>query len=151
MDMDKINSLYELASKGNVEAQYSIGCFYQEGIFMKYDINKAIFWLEKSANQNHRGAQYQLAHCYISYYKKNIKQAIYWYKKAAIQENYFCDQDGLCHIYAREELYYIYNCNNNLDLKIKKDINQALYWLRNFTIEYKKRKRHGIKSYVLFP
>jgi TPR repeat protein len=39
-------------------------------------MNEAIFWLKKSANQNHRKAEYLLAHCY--WYMRNIKQAIYW-------------------------------------------------------------------------
>jgi len=42
-----------LATKGNTEAQYSLGYLYYHGKGVKRDVNQAIKWFEKSAKQNH--------------------------------------------------------------------------------------------------
>jgi hypothetical protein len=79
------------------------------------------------------------------------------YKRAAIVEDrHRYIGNNLDDVYADDDLYNIYNIHSNTihscsNVKIKKDINQALYWLRDCLIDHQKKKRHGIKSYVLFP
>jgi len=46
-------------------------------------MNKEIYWCEKSAEQGHKHAQYELA--LIHEIVKNINKAIYWYEKSAEQ------------------------------------------------------------------
>ncbi len=40
----------------NVEAEYNLGVFYEKGIYVQKDIQKAIFWYKKAAKQGHKDA-----------------------------------------------------------------------------------------------
>lgn len=44
----------EAAQKGHAEAQYSLGCVYQEGIVVKQDYSQAVNWYCKAAEQGHK-------------------------------------------------------------------------------------------------
>jgi hypothetical protein len=72
----------------------------------------------------------------------NFINKIFRYKKAAIQGD---------HILATGNLYHIYNCSKNFEwMKIKRDVNQSLYWIKNCRT-YQEIQKYEIKSYVLFP
>ena len=77
----------ELASNGYPLAECQVGYFYLEGLGVEKDIQKALYWTERSANHGDRDGQYNLAW----FYEKgvgveiNIEKAQYWYKKSALQ------------------------------------------------------------------
>lgn len=73
----KLRSLIFRARLGNSEAQFHLGFLYHDGIG---DTQKAIYWYERAALQNHASAQYNLAELYLL---EDNDMAIYWLKKAA--------------------------------------------------------------------
>ncbi|GET58295.1 Sel1 repeat family protein [Rhizophagus irregularis DAOM 181602=DAOM 197198] len=72
----------EAAEKGSKDSQHYLGTIYRhdKGDIEKaideiyQDLDKSLYWYEKSSNENGRGMQ------------KYIKKAIEWYEKSAIQE-----------------------------------------------------------------
>ena len=50
-----------LAEKGYPLAEYQIGCFYYEGLGVKKDLNKAVYWIRRAADHGDRDGQYNLA------------------------------------------------------------------------------------------
>ena len=80
MDIDK---LLEEAIEGDMVAQCEVGLYYERN--RMYD--KAVFWLEKAAEQGYDYAQYQLA---INYEKglgvtKDYEKAAYYFLLSAKQ------------------------------------------------------------------
>lgn len=76
-EVDK--EVLELANKGDMNAQYVLGCYYYD----QGEIEKATLWWEKSANQGNTEAQCSLGDNY--YEEDEIEKAMYWYTKAAEQ------------------------------------------------------------------
>ena len=56
--------LEELASKGDINAQYNLGAMYDNGYGVRRDYKKAFEWCEKAANQGYEVAQYVLGIMY---------------------------------------------------------------------------------------
>lgn len=77
-----------LATQGNLTAQYELALMYQLGEGIKKDTEEAIEWYEKSAKQGHIKSQVNLGLilCTISVYSNHVK-AMRWFKKAAEQGN----------------------------------------------------------------
>lgn len=78
----------KLAREGNVEAQTTLGRWYENGAWMydvKKDHNKAVFWYKKAAAQGYGLAEYSLGSWYDNY-AHNYAEAIMWYKKAAAHD-----------------------------------------------------------------
>ena len=48
------------ANLGNCDAQYNLALIYEYGEVIKKDINKAIYWYKKSADQGYEDAHYEL-------------------------------------------------------------------------------------------
>jgi hypothetical protein len=76
-------------------------------------------------------------------FQRDIFRSMYWFRKAANQG----------HINSSNNLYDLYKrCDS---LIIKKDINQALYWLKKSNYIYEeylvKIKEYKDFSYILFP
>jgi len=67
----------------NPIAQYCLGVCYQSGYGTKINPDKALIYLELSADQGNKEAQYLLANIYYS--KRNFKEAFELYKKSADQ------------------------------------------------------------------
>lgn len=92
--------LRPLAEKGNAEAQFRLGCRYDNGEGVKQDYAKAFAWYEKSTLQNHARAQYNLGWLYEA--GKGIAQdygkAFAWYEKSALQGNMYA-QGNLANCY----------------------------------------------------
>lgn len=75
----------DLANKGNMEAQFYLGVFYETGNdAVKSDHLKALEWYEKAAIQGYTEAQFYLAAMYDNEYgvKHNKEKAKEWYGKA---------------------------------------------------------------------
>ena len=71
----------------------------------KGDIDKAIHWYEKSAEQGNQDAQLNLTIIYGIGIEKDVNKAIYWYEKSAEQGN----KD------AQYKLTLIYKNGNGID------------------------------------
>ncbi len=83
-----IDEIIERAEKGDCEAQYIVGFYYnRDSAIDSPDDEKAFYWLKLAAEQGHCEAQYSLGQKYTedkSRHKDN-EQAIFWLKKAALQ------------------------------------------------------------------
>lgn len=81
--------LLELAEKGDAEAQFRLGEFY-ENIEPSKNDQVVYAWYKKAALQNHVKAQYALGRIYEEGrdgVKPDRKEALKWYKKAASQRD----------------------------------------------------------------
>ena len=57
---DLFDSQMKLAKQGNAEAQFKIGEMYENGIGVKQNKREAIYWITRSANQEHEIAGFKL-------------------------------------------------------------------------------------------
>ena len=73
------------AEKGNPEAQYELGAWYERGLHgISQDYKEAVYWYQQAANQNHKSTQNNLGMMYrrgLGVEQSNDK-AVEWYKKA---------------------------------------------------------------------
>lgn len=87
-----IDEIIERAEKGDCEAQYIVGFYYnRDSAIDSPDDEKAFYWLKLAAEQGHCEAQYSLGQKYTedkSRHKDN-EHAIFWLKKAALQGHTF--------------------------------------------------------------
>jgi len=92
--------LRPLAEKGNAEAQFRLGCRYENGEGVKQDYAKAFAWYEKAALQNYAKAECNLGWLYET--GKGVTQdygkAFAWYEKSALQGNMYA-QCNLANFY----------------------------------------------------
>ena len=56
--------LFVDAEAGDPEAEYDVGCLYQEGILGAKDMGTAVKWFEKSAEHGSASAQFEIAQAY---------------------------------------------------------------------------------------
>lgn len=60
LDQQKFEQAYRYSEKaaelGNTEAEYNLGVFYEQGIYVNKNLEKAIFWYEKAALKGHLDA-----------------------------------------------------------------------------------------------
>ena len=69
--------------QGLDKAQYKLGLFYLKGIGTDEDANKAMDWLQKSAEQGYPPAQFRLGKLYAGATGGgNYKRALDWLQKA---------------------------------------------------------------------
>ena len=75
------------AEQGHADAQFNLGCCYDNGSGIPKDPGKAVYWFRKAAKQGHAGAQLLLGACYYNGFgvPKDPKQAVEWFRKAADQ------------------------------------------------------------------
>ncbi len=105
------------ARKGDREAQYNLGLIYEQGLGVRRDLGKALFWYKKAAQQKHATAAYNYAS--MLHHGKgtspDLRQAAYWYERAANQGN----------VVAQASLGYLYSLRSTPLADAKK----AFYWL----------------------
>lgn len=88
--LEKVQAvLLELAEKGDAEAQFRLGQFYED---VESDGNEqaAYAWYQKAAMQNHVKAQYTLGRIYEEGFDgvaPDQKEALKWYRRAASQRD----------------------------------------------------------------
>ncbi len=97
-------SLEEKAENGDAHAQCALAETFDPGIpnpggSESNDVNKAINWYQKAANQGYAVAQCNLGFIYLSDASRNYPAALKWFKKAADQE-YANAQNSLGVMYA---------------------------------------------------
>lgn len=119
--LENIDKAFEgylnLAISGNSVAENAVGLFYEKGIYVNKDDNKALEWYERSAAQDCYYAYDNLAclHQYGIGCDKNIDKAISLYQVAA-NKGYVFSQYNLAFIYFYEKDY--------------QDYSKALYWAK---------------------
>jgi TPR repeat protein len=79
------NSEMQQAENGSAESQYNVGNMFTKGNGTGIDLEQALSWYEKAANQRHIKAAYKLglAHYEGAGVRKNGKQALKWFSLAA--------------------------------------------------------------------
>mgnify|MGYP000861375074 CR=1 FL=1 len=77
--------LRPLAEKGNAEAQFRLGCRYENGEGVKQDYAKAFAWYEKAALQNYAKAECNLGWLYENGngVSQDFYKAFAWYERSA--------------------------------------------------------------------
>jgi TPR repeat protein len=82
-----IQQVESLAQLGDKEAAFLMGSAYHEGIAVQPNVQQAIVWYHKAADQGHIIAQHTLGAIYLSGQEvaQSIKNAVLWLRKAAEQ------------------------------------------------------------------
>ena len=96
--------------------QYSLALCYQSGKGVEKNLEKAVYWCNKAAEQGYSQAQHSLAACYHNGtgVNQDLQKAVYWYTKAAEQGN----------SYAQTNLGVCYDSGTG----VSKDLQKAVYW-----------------------
>jgi TPR repeat protein len=107
-----------LAEQGNAIAQHNMARLYANGLGVPKDIDKALYWYDKSTAQGYAPAEFGLGLMYSSGdgVPKDPVKAAYWWQKAADQGN----------AKAQHALGVIYTSGNG----VAKDATQAVAWYR---------------------
>lgn len=79
-----INTLQQSAEAGDAYAQLNLGAAYDNGIGVERNLEKALLWYEKAAEQGVAEAQFNLAHLLVSE-ELSAVAAAEWMRKAADQ------------------------------------------------------------------
>ena len=105
------------AEQGDANAQWRLGDIYYYGEGVSEDFEKARYWREKAAENEHVGAQWELGRMYYrgEGVPKDFEKAFYWYKKSA-ENGHAVSQYNLGVMYYNGE-------------GIPKDNEKAVYWL----------------------
>lgn len=79
----------ELAEQSYPLAECQVGYFYYDGLGVKQDLKKAVYWTRRAADHGDRDGQYNLAWFYENAIgvERDIDQSIFWYRKAALQHH----------------------------------------------------------------
>jgi TPR repeat protein len=113
----KFDKLLSSAEQGNADAQVAVGFIYRTAQWgIQQDYKKALYWYQKSAEQNNPKAQFQLGVVYErgEGLPKDYKKAIYWFQKSAEQGDEG-SQAWLGHMYDNGQ-------------GVPQDYQQANYW-----------------------
>lgn len=84
------DDLLKLAEGGDPQAQYLVGRMHHTGTENQpQNIEQAVSWYRKAAEQGHAQAQFDLGSCYLQGWGvvKDSAQALEWYLKAAAQNH----------------------------------------------------------------
>jgi len=86
-EKETFNNAMNYALKGDVEAQYTVGCCYLEGIGTEVNEYKAFEWCKKAALQGDADSQSYIGWCYFAGIgtEKNENKGFEWSLKAARQ------------------------------------------------------------------
>lgn len=97
----------EAAKRGDAMAQYFCGDGYRKGVGCTADVEQALYWYQKAAEQGLFIAQLECGNLYAGELQDKEK-ASYWYRKAAEQGN--------------ADIQYVYATYTD-------DVEEARYWL----------------------
>lgn len=96
-------ALQNAAERGDLDAQYQLGLWYENIRDIERYEWDVVKWYEKAAEQGHKGAQYNLGRCYengIGFWSDTRKSTI-WYRKAA-EQGHIEAQFSLVKCYKKE-------------------------------------------------
>jgi len=119
----------------DTEAQYNLAMMYSKGIGVTQDLEQAVYWYRKAAEQKHAEAQLILAVIYTQGLKRigvtqDLKKAVYWARKAAEQK----------HAEAQLILGWLYYSGQG----VTKDFDQAFYWYREAAEQKLAKAQHSL-------
>lgn len=85
--MSSLTDIRKAAEQGDAEAQFNLGCMYDDGEDVPEDDTEAVKWYRKAAEQGHAGAQNNLGYMYEKGegVSQEYTEAVKWYRKAAEQ------------------------------------------------------------------
>jgi TPR repeat protein len=109
--------LQPLADKGNADAQYAVAVLYREGWGVEKNMETAAGYYQKSAEQDHRDAMFEVGWLYQAGQgglTKDYEQSAKWYQKAA-------EKGHPAAMYGIASLYY-----NGMGVKM--DMATAMSW-----------------------
>ncbi len=109
------------ASLGHAGCQNGIGVAYENGRGVPKDLSKAVYWYQKSADQNYDYGCYNLAYAYHHGWgiDQDHKKALYYYEKAAEQG----------HTASQYTAGKAYKWGSKWGTGISIDLEKAVYWL----------------------
>ena len=86
-EVEAFELFHQLADEGDAEAMFIIGCYYDDGIWIKKSMKKAVEYYQKSAALNCSGGQYNLGIHYLrgTGIEKNMVKAFELFQKASKQ------------------------------------------------------------------
>ena len=116
------------------DAQYQLGLYYQNGRIVNKDLEQAVYWFRKAAEQGNAKAQNNLGWCYGNGrgVEKDYKQAVYWYHKSAKQ--------GFAP--AQYNLGWCYDNGRG----VERDFKQAVYWYRRAAEQGHAQAKHMLNK-----
>jgi len=83
----QIDMLYEAAEQGSAEAEYELGCSFEDGLGVEQDITEAIRWYVKAAKQGHAASREALFNLFMFLLERDDPrdevEAFYCLRKAA--------------------------------------------------------------------
>jgi TPR repeat protein len=85
-DPEKIELIIQWAYHGDISACYQLGTHYLSGEMVRHNAGRAIFWLEKAAEQGNFLAQLKLGIVFFSNNQKtDVEKATHWMRCARRQ------------------------------------------------------------------
>ncbi|OCG00893.1 SEL1-like repeat protein [Gilliamella sp. wkB112] len=155
-----IDSAYwclKVANKGNIDFQYKMACFFEEGYGVDKNIEKSFYWKEVSAERGNVDAQIDLGILYWDgndFLEPDLTKAFYWFEQAAQQNssqaqfllgaNFYAKGLGGININIKMAIYWIKQSANNgnslaqcylsrsymIGHGVEENAEQALYWAK---------------------
>lgn len=121
-ELDGMRWLKKAAELGDVEAEYTLGNFYQRGEGVKPSLYLARKWYKKAADQGHIKAKINLAHIYMADQdEESFKKALSLYEEAAVAGD----------ITSMYHLGYMLLKG----VGVEKDVSAAISWLKQSATE----------------
>lgn len=127
-DITKGINYLTYAANSDTDAQFHLGFIYAFDINIKYNIDKALYYLNLAASKNDQSAQLSIGMIYFchDYVPKDISKAIHYFTLSANQNNYYA-QFYLGIIYLYEKNYI--------------DINKSIHYFKlsseqNYSMAY---------------
>ncbi len=113
----KSNTIFEMSTKGDSMAQFSLGFMHYHGLGVERDYNKSFSLFLESAKQGNSISQFYVGYSYLNGYGvgQNLKEVIKWWKLSAEQGN--------------AEAQYWMGLSHRRGWGVKKDIEESVKWL----------------------
>ena len=95
-DTRKYEKIYRVAlqaASGDMESQCRLGMLYCQGVMVKTNYAKAVYWLSRAARAGSAPAKHYLGKCYYHGcgVKRNYAQAVYWFVESAETDDQYPD------------------------------------------------------------
>ncbi len=123
----EINKSQVFLELGNHSEQFLLGLIFYEGEKMEENLEKAFYWIKKSAEQEYSQAQFYVGMMYFCGHgiEKNYDQSFIWLKKSADQSH------------SEAEYYLSFHFKNGWG--VAQNLQEWEYWL-------KKSASHGYEG-----
>ena len=123
----EINKLLLFSELGNHSDQFMLGLIFYEGEIVEENLEKAFYWIKKSADRGYSKAQFYLGMMYFCGHgiEKNYNQSFIWLRESAEQ--------------SHSEAEYYLSWHYKYGWGVIKDLKEWEYWL-------KKSAAHGYEG-----